>query len=233
MRVFSELLEKIRAWVRAYSELTVLLLAVALLAVGWLAGLLAADEQTESWPLLLEMLAAVGTVAAAIAAWRAIILTRAEQKRQINKENEQNKPNLIMYRSSWPTLYTAEFELINLSPLPVFVRFLVQDEYAKQEPKMDSIELLIPPGGSASHGITTMYFHHLDKGEFRYFFQYGATGLTHHRLAFPYKAGGKYGVPDNLMNMSIVLLTGQQGLAFDLGTDIANGRTLLERVFED
>lgn len=149
------------------------------------------------WLSAPENTIAAATVISALATVVLASITLYVTKRQIRREREERKPNLIVPWVMW-TDKGFEFRFTNLGQYPIFIGAVVYEPYGRKlEQKMP--ELLLAPASSNGFEFETAPVVVSESGEFRVFFQYGATGTMYHRLAFPYEVRG--GI-DTLVNES-------------------------------
>lgn len=147
-----------------------------------------------------QAVAALGTVAAAGAAWVAASATRAEQKRQLEQDKLESQPLLQAVNArvdAWEDRSAGtSFELINFGNYYVFI-YAIARVGPNLNPLYEPVDYeepaLVLSGGEKSK----LYFRVSigrpeeseltpeDQGEVRVYFLYGPTGQTHHYLRLP------------------------------------------------
>jgi hypothetical protein len=187
--------------------MTVLVLGLGLLILGWLLGLMMGSNPSEGYAL--EVLTALGTVGAAGVAVVAVSLNLREQRRQVEREIEAKKPLLIAsgaeaqrtvfyggIRSTWGSnviepavIFKLRITLTNMSAFPVYIwRF---DEGSRTSGWRHSKGLdgfLIEPGKSEPREVDFTVKLDLERGlqtVFFYHFQSSSTGQVWHYLPVP------------------------------------------------
>jgi hypothetical protein len=167
---------------------------------------------------------------ASIAVW----LTLLERRRQIRKDDEQSRPNLVVSEAEGWDLGPLTVELSNLGQHPVHVRFVHLFDYSSDGPKPHSRgeSVLIPPSSSVRFEVVKNFFDR-QRGEVQMFFQAGATGLMYHRVAVPFDRVVTDRRPDGMTASHHVFLIWRQEQSINVGTqkDVNDGKFYLRPVF--
>lgn len=188
-----------------------------------------AGTTIENQTFLLGVVTALGTISAAAAAfWAADAaaqsarLTQKSFEYQVGLEDTKKEPNLIISDARWDSSEKQngfKIEFANLGQYPVFVRRFVNDVHGAQNNKDQPIELFVPAANVKGRLVETIFpMETVVTGELRFFFQYGATGLTYHRVAIPYKIETRVSDPGKgMFTQEHYILSAEQEVTENLG----------------
>ncbi len=185
MKRLKKVLEPLRAWVRARP-----LTAGGLLLLGWSVALLMAGASVADRNFLLNVFAAIGTLGAAVAAFRAVDLTRLERAERKKQEEEARRPYLQVVgveEHETPTGQKADFvsvTFVNISQYPMLITDVAVQRAGFPLPDWQDLRLLVSPGESRAP-IVRLGRTEMGGGELTFYFHYAVTGPAFHRLRLP------------------------------------------------
>lgn len=143
---------------------------------------LATNSAALNWLLLGEWLIAIGILAVA----GGILWTVVQNRRILRAERT---PNLILsdfeFTNAGGKGYTLSFKAVNLGRYPVFLRVLNYGTDTMHNTLSAPLDTLIPPSEAREVSHSFNFLTVVEGGDLGFEFQYGATGVETHRLAFP------------------------------------------------
>lgn len=143
-----------------------------------------------------EIISALGTLGAAIAAFWSVNFTRREQKKREQQEDEARRPYLhITAVYAIPKTPKFAVHFINLSQQAIFVAELVQPDARGFNRPLDppGIGVAAPAGGVAKCQVDLSSLRHEGPCDLLFYFNYAMTGPQFHRLRLPIEVEMKHG----------------------------------------